>query len=108
MVVKEYEAGASVNRLRQNYGIGSPGTIKHWIQQYGRSGYRTELVVIQTVDDQMEVKAMKQRIADLDNRMLNVQQMPEWTTVQRSCPPTPHLNPAKTFVAFSLNPLNNY
>ena len=68
-VVREYEAGASVNSLRQKYGIGGPGTIKNWIERYGRSGYRSELVVIQTVDDQLEVKAMKQRISELETAL---------------------------------------
>ena len=79
-VVKEYEAGASANHLRQKYGIGSPATVKQWVKQYGCYGFRSEQVMIQTVADQMEVKAMKQRIADLEtalaevvleNRMLN-------------------------------------
>lgn len=78
-VVREYEAGASIYRLLQKYGIGSHITVERWVKQYGRSGYRSEKVVIQTVDDQLEVKAMKQRMAELesalaqstlDNRML--------------------------------------
>ena len=79
-VVREYEAGTSIYKLRQKYGIGGYKTVKRWIEQYGRAGYRSELVVIQTVDDQLEVKAMKDRIAELEaalaetvleNRMLN-------------------------------------
>ena len=65
-VVREYEAGASIYRLRQKYGIGGHHTVKRWISQYGRFGYRSELVVIQTVEDQLEVKAMKQHIAELE------------------------------------------
>jgi transposase len=68
-VVREYEAGASVNSLRQKYGIGGPNTIKRWIEQYGRLGYRSELVVIQSVDDQLAVKAMKERIAELETAL---------------------------------------
>lgn len=79
-VVREYEAGASIYRLMQKYGIGSHHTIQRWIEQYGRSGYRSEMVVIQSVEDQLEVKAMQARIAELEaalaesvleNRMLN-------------------------------------
>ena len=79
-VVREYEAGASIYSLRQKYGIGSHGTVERWVKKYGRSGYRSELVVIQSIDDQLEVKAMKGRIAELEsalaesvleNRMLN-------------------------------------
>jgi transposase-like protein len=77
--VREYEAGTSIYQLRQKYGIGGYETIKRWVRKYGHSGLRSELVVIQTVDDQLEVKAMKARIAELesalsdailDNRML--------------------------------------
>lgn len=65
-VVREYEAGASNYSLRQKYGIGAHNTVTRWVEQYGRSGYRSELVVIQSVDDQLEFKAMKQRIVDLE------------------------------------------
>lgn len=79
-VVREYEAGASAYSLQQKYGIGCFKTVQQWVKQYGRKGYRSELVLIQTVEDQVEFKAMKQRIADLEralaesileNRMLN-------------------------------------
>ena len=65
-VVREYEAGASIYSLLEKYGIGSHQTVKRWIEQYGRSGYRSEVVVIQSVEDQQEVKAMKARIAELE------------------------------------------
>jgi transposase-like protein len=65
-VVREYEAGASIYSLRNKYGIGAHKTVERWVKQYGRCGYRSELVVIQTVKDQMEVKAMKQHIAELE------------------------------------------
>ncbi|MEZ4769406.1 MAG: transposase [Caldilineales bacterium] len=68
-VVREYEAGASVHSLLQKYGIGGHGTVKRWIERYGRAGYRAELVVIQTVDDQMEVKAMRDRISELEKAL---------------------------------------
>ncbi len=65
-VVNEYEKGASVHSLQQKYGIGGATTIKQWIEKYSRSGYRSELVVIQSVEDQLEFKEMKQRIVDLE------------------------------------------
>lgn len=80
-VVREYEAGASVYSLLQKYGIGGYNTVIRWIKRYGHAGYRAEVVTIQTVQDQMEVKAMKQRMAELEaalaetvleNRMLNL------------------------------------
>ncbi len=39
-VVREYEAGESVYRLQQRYGIGAHHTVKKWIKRYGRSGFR--------------------------------------------------------------------
>jgi transposase len=68
-VVREYEAGASVYKLLQKYGIGSHGTVQRWIKQYGRAGYRAEMVVIQTVDDQLEVRAMKERMVELERAL---------------------------------------
>lgn len=68
-VVREYEAGASATRLAQQYGIGSHTTIKKWVQKYGCSGFRTEKVVIQTVEDQHEVQEMKARIAALESAL---------------------------------------
>ena len=79
-VVRDYEAGSSIYSLLQKYGIGAHHTVERWVKQYGRSGYRSEVVVIQTVEDQLAVKAMKQRIAELEaalaasvleNRMLH-------------------------------------
>jgi transposase len=78
-VVRDYESGISIYQLRQKYGVGGYKTIKGWITKYGRTGIRTEKVIIQTVEDQMEFQAMKARIAELekaladaviDNRML--------------------------------------
>lgn len=68
-VVKEYEAGASIYSLLQKYGIGGAKTIKRWVEQYGREGYRSELVVIQSPEDQIEVKAMKAHIRELEKAL---------------------------------------
>jgi transposase-like protein len=68
-VVREYETGASATSLAQRYGIGTHTTIKKWVKQYGRSGFRTETVVIQTVEDQLEVQEMKTRIAALESAL---------------------------------------
>jgi len=68
-VVREYESGASVYTLLQKYGIGTHNTVTRWVSQYGRSGYRSEVVVIQSVDDQLEFKAMKKRITDLESAL---------------------------------------
>jgi hypothetical protein len=63
----------------QKYGIGAHGTVKRWIKRYGRSGFRHEVVHIQSAADHEHVQVMKERIAalesalaqsTLDNRML--------------------------------------
>ena len=68
-VVREYEGGASVYSLQQKYGIGAHRTVERWVKQYGRIGYRTEMVVIQTVEDQLAVKGMKERMAELEGAL---------------------------------------
>lgn len=68
-VVREYEAGASIYSLVQKYGIGAQRTVKRWIEKYSHAGYRKELVIIQSVDDQQEVQAMKERMAELETAL---------------------------------------
>ena len=68
-VVREYESGSSSYYLVRKYGIGDHKTVKRWVEQYGRSGYRTEVAVIQTVEDQQEVKAMRMRMAELEKAL---------------------------------------
>ncbi|MFO7682118.1 MAG: transposase [Chloroflexota bacterium] len=68
-VVREYEDGASIYSLRQKYGIGAHNTIERWVKQYGRSSYRSGVVHIQTVEDQLEFKAMKSQITGLESAL---------------------------------------
>jgi len=68
-VVREYEKGESIYKLRQKYGIGGHKTIENWIKKYGKEGLRSKLIVIQSVDDQQEVKAMKSRITELESAL---------------------------------------
>jgi len=65
-VVREYEKGESIYRLMQKYGVRGHKTIANWIKQYGQAGLRNELVVIQTVEDQLELKALKARVTALE------------------------------------------
>ena len=54
-VVREYESGSSINTLRQKYGIGGHHTVKEWI--------------VQSVDDQENMKALKRRIGELESAL---------------------------------------
>jgi transposase len=65
-VVREYENGKSCSELGQRYGIGGSTTIRNWIVKYGREGLRHEMMVIQSPAEQDQVKALKQRMAQLE------------------------------------------
>ncbi len=65
-VVREYEAGASFLELRDKYGIGGGSTIRDWVVKYGRKGTRHRMIIIQSPEEQNQVKALKQRIAQLE------------------------------------------
>lgn len=66
-VVREYEAGASGHSLQQKYGISGSLTIKGWVNKYSHEGYRSELLYIQSAEDQVEFKAMQTRIHELEH-----------------------------------------
>ena len=68
-VVREYEKGASVSKLQQKYGIGGSTTIRRWIKKYSHAGLRSEKMVIQSPEDQIEFKAMKSRIVELESAL---------------------------------------
>ena len=68
-VVREYESGASVNKLQKKYGIRGSVTIQRWIKKYSHAGLRSEVMVIQSPEDQIEFKAMKSRIVDLESAL---------------------------------------
>ena len=65
-VVKEYEAGVDIHKLREKYGIGGGGTIQGWIKKYGREGMRHKLIVIQSPQEQDQVKLFKERTVQLE------------------------------------------
>ena len=65
-VVREYESGASLYELRQKYGIGGGSTIRGWVDKYGRSGVRHKLVVLQSPEEQNQVKELKARNEQLE------------------------------------------
>lgn len=65
-VVREYEAGAAANSLREKYGIKGRSTISHWLKKYGREGSRYQLMVIQKPEEQEQVKQLKKRVQELE------------------------------------------
>ena len=71
-VVREYESGASAISLREKYGIGGYSTVTQWVRKYGREGSRYELMVIQKPEERARVKALEERIADLEKALAQV------------------------------------
>jgi len=65
-VVREYEAGAAANNLREKYGIKGRSTISTWLKKYGREGSRYQLMVIQKPEEQEQVKQLKKRVQELE------------------------------------------
>lgn len=65
-VVKEYEAGESVEELRRRYGIGGTMTIQKWVKKYGVAGLRHEVVVMQRAEEQKREKQLEARIKELE------------------------------------------
>lgn len=65
-VVKEYEAGESVEELRRRYGIGGTTTVQRWVKKYGVAGLRHEVVVMQRADEQKREKQLEARIKELE------------------------------------------
>lgn len=71
-VVREYEEGASATGLREKYGIKGRSTVNRWVQQYGREGSRYTLMVIQKPEEQQRVKALEQRVQELERALAQV------------------------------------
>jgi transposase-like protein len=71
-VVREYEKGQSLTWLCEKYGIGACKTVSQWIKQHSVKGLRHQLMIIQTVDEQSQVKALQQRIGELEKALAQV------------------------------------
>ena len=65
-VVQEYEAGASIEGLRRKYGISGKQTVRNWIDQYGQTGVRHQMMVIDAADVQAQNQVLQERIANLE------------------------------------------
>ena len=65
-VVEEYEAGASASALRRKYGIGCSHMVVKWVNKYSREGVRHKLMIVQSPEEQEEVKDLEARVAELE------------------------------------------
>lgn len=59
-VVSEYENGESSYQLNRKYGITGTTTVTRWVKKYGRKGLRHQLMTIQTVDEQNQLKQLEE------------------------------------------------
>ena len=65
-VVKEYEKGANIYALQKKYGINGNGTIRRWIERYSLKGLRHKLMIIQSPEEQNQVKELEKQIVQLE------------------------------------------
>lgn len=65
-VVQEYENGCSLSSLRNKYCINGSNTVESWIKRYSHQGLRHQLMIIQSPEEQDEVKKLKEHIARLE------------------------------------------
>lgn len=65
-VVQEYETGISASALRRKYGIGSTHNVVKWVKKYSREGVRHKLMVVQSPEEQEQVKELETRVAELE------------------------------------------
>ena len=65
-IVRKYEAGDSIKELRETYAIGGSTTIQRWVVKYGQKGLRHKLLIIQSPEEQNQVKVLKERIGQLE------------------------------------------
>ena len=65
-IVREYEGGASIPELGEKYGIHGGNTIGGWLKKYAREGVRHKLLLIQSPEEQEQVKQLKSRTSQLE------------------------------------------
>ena len=64
-VVREYEQGESLNALKQRYGV-SRTTLRKWVAKYSLPGLRHQTMVIQTPEEQDQMKTLEERNRQLE------------------------------------------
>jgi transposase-like protein len=67
-VVRELEEGrfASPCEAGRAYGVKGPGTVGYWLRRYGKDHLLGKVVRVMKADEQTEVKALRQRVRDLE------------------------------------------
>ena len=70
-VVSELESGKlkSLNEAQKRYGIHGSGTIRYWINKYGKNHLLNKVVIVKTADERDQLKAMKQEIHKLKSAL---------------------------------------
>lgn len=65
-VVREYEAGSSLEELRKKYGIGGMRTIQGWVEKYSISGLRHQVIRIQRAEEAGRVRELEAEVVRLE------------------------------------------
>lgn len=70
-VIRELEAGRfqSAGEAGTAYGIKGTATVSKWVRQYGKNHLLGKVVRVMKADEQAEVKALRQRVRDLERAL---------------------------------------
>jgi transposase-like protein len=70
-VVSELESGKfkCIFEARKRYGIRGASTIETWIKKYGKNHLLNKVVVVKTLEERDQLKAMKQEIHELKSAL---------------------------------------
>lgn len=71
-LVEEYESGSSMQALNRRYGV-SHASLRKWIKQYGRAGFRHQLMHIQKPEEKDRVQELEARVAALEKALAQSQ-----------------------------------
>lgn len=74
-VIQELESGVlpTIAAARERYGIGGCTTVQKWLRKYGKNHLMNKIVEVKTPKDIDQVKALKQRIRELEKTLAQTQ-----------------------------------
>ncbi len=68
-IVREYESGTTLNKLKAKYGITGMNTVRQWVEKYSLEGLRHNMMVIQSPTEQQEVPRLRERVKQLEGAL---------------------------------------
>ena len=67
-VVRELEEGRfeTITQARRHYGISGTRTIHGWLKEFGKNGMLPKIVRVETPEEQIELKRLRERVKQLE------------------------------------------